>query len=114
MPFIPISLCFERITLQAHQSTGKGVCPQGSQYHRFVKHALPSRIESAKALSDFLRDIEGLGMKARASTYLARLFGGTVNADARGPTGSGSGLIHHTSSTGPAAWNDWQNPLASS
>jgi hypothetical protein len=53
---------------------------------------LRARIEAAKSLSEFLREVERSGEKVRAATHLARMFGGTVDPEARESTGVGLGL----------------------
>jgi len=66
--------------------------PRGPPSRRLVKHVLRARIEAAKALSEFLRELERSGGKVRAATHLARLFGGTVDPEAKQSMGVGLGL----------------------
>jgi glycerol-3-phosphate O-acyltransferase/dihydroxyacetone phosphate acyltransferase len=86
--------------------------PRGPPSRRLVKHVLRARIEAARALSDFLRDIERSGVQVRASTHLARLFGGTIDPDARDSTGVGLGLgsTIPPSSTDPAVLESLAEP----
>ncbi|KZS98328.1 glycerol-3-phosphate-acyltransferase [Sistotremastrum niveocremeum HHB9708] len=107
-PFIPpVSPWIGRVNpadLKAEEAAfnAKRKRPRGPPSRRLVRHVLNARLNAAQALGAVLRDIEKSGLNVRASSHLARQFGGKVEErDIYEENGSKDGVL---SLREPSGW----------